>query len=64
MMNATTSTINSRRPVPRVGDNLDRLLDLLDRARDEQQARARGLDDKAVYRLLLSEVVGEARKSA
>ena len=38
-MNATPSSIDRRRPVPRVGDNLDRLLDQLDKARDEQEAR-------------------------
>jgi hypothetical protein len=41
-MNATTTnSIDRRRPVPRVGDNLDRLLDLLDTAREEQEVRAR-----------------------
>ena len=39
-MNATPSSSDRRRPVPRVCDNLDRLLDLLDRAREEQGARA------------------------
>ena len=38
-MNATLETTPRRRPVRRVGDNLDRLLDLLDKARDEQEAR-------------------------
>jgi hypothetical protein len=31
----------SKRPVPRMGDHLDELLDLLDRAREEQRARSR-----------------------
>jgi hypothetical protein len=37
----TTMRTSSRtRPLPRVGDNLDRLLDLLDQARAAEQARA------------------------
>ncbi len=40
-MNATTSSIDRRRPAHQLGDTLDRLLDLLDKARDEQEARVR-----------------------
>jgi hypothetical protein len=53
-MNATTTTTTiDRRPVPRVGDNLDRLLDLLDRARDEQEVRARQVGPLKPHRVLL-----------
>ena len=49
----TTTTIDRRRPVPRAGDNLDRLLDLLERARDEQDARARQAGPLKPHRILL-----------
>lgn len=53
-MNATTSTIDRRRPVPRVGDNLDRLLDLLDRARAEQDTRTKQAGRVEPHRELLA----------
>lgn len=52
-MNATTSTIDRRRTIARVGDNLDRLLDLLDRAHAEQEARARPAGRVKPHRELL-----------
>ena len=54
-------TMNRYRPIPRVGDNLDRLLDLLDRARLEQEARM-FRDSVAPYRALLEAVVERERE--
>jgi hypothetical protein len=53
--------MNRYRPIPRVGDNLDRLLDLLDRARLEQQAREYR-DSAEPYRALLAAVAERERE--
>ena len=53
---------SNHRPLPRVGDNLDRLLDLLDQARLEQEARlASDAHPKAAYVSLLAVVEGRQR---
>jgi hypothetical protein len=54
-------TMNRYRPIPRVGDNLDRLFDLLDRARLEQEAREYR-NAVEPYRALLAAVAGRERE--
>jgi hypothetical protein len=44
------------RPLPRVGDNLDRLLDLLDQASGVNRARISQTDPLTPYRDLLREL--------
>ena len=55
-MNTAISSIETRRPVPRVGDNLDRLLDLLDLARAEQEARAKQAERLEAYHKLIEKI--------
>ena len=57
-----TSQSSSLRPIPYVGDNLDRLLDLLDAARAEQHIRAATSPD-APYRTLATEIARSRRSS-
>jgi hypothetical protein len=51
-----------KRPVPRIGDHLDELLDLLDRARAEQLARLRSFSPPAAPHLALARAIVEPQR--
>ena len=53
----------TERPVPRIGDHLDYLLDLLDRARDEQRARPWRLTPSPAPHLALARAIVEPRRN-